>query len=388
VYFDPCGVKFPPIPDDPTGEEIGEALTALKAPFVKYPFRLLEGETATEKCVAMSVVLAYIITVVNRAVWNRAPGFAFNGNNAGVGKTKIVESGSVLAIDEVPSVLKQGKSAEEFEKSLATVMLKGFNLIAIDNVERALEGDLLNQSLTADRIFIRLFGWLDGLTVPNVYTMTATGNGVTFVGDATRRWLQSNIISPAERPELEQFDFDPLMMTKENRSRMVTAVLTILKGWIKAGRPGKPAKLGSFEDWSDDVRGALMWLGEPDPAKSMEDIRANDPRRNQLDEFLSLWHEALYSRSTTVADAVNHAKRWEDEELSDLFKAISNDEGKINNRKIGWWLRKNADKPVNGRVLYKAGQDSKTKMETWAVKELVPTTKTTASNDWPEGCPF
>jgi hypothetical protein len=40
------------------------------------------------------------------------------------------------------------------------------------------------------------------------------------------------------------------------------AALGILKAYIDAGRPAKPGTLGSFEDWSEDVRGAFGWLGE------------------------------------------------------------------------------------------------------------------------------
>ena len=53
--------------------------------------------------------------------------------------------------------------------------------------------------------------------------------------------------------------------------------LTILRAYHVAGRPNRPPRLQSFEQWSDTVRGALMWLGAGDPAGTMDRLRKADP---------------------------------------------------------------------------------------------------------------
>ena len=61
------------------------------------------------------------------------------------------------------------------------------------------------------------------------------------------------------------------------------AGLTVLRAFVVAGRPGldKLTPFGRFEDWSNLVRGALVWLGEPDPAKTWF-IAVDDPERGDL----------------------------------------------------------------------------------------------------------
>jgi putative DNA primase/helicase len=92
-----------------------------------------------------------------------------------------------------------------------------------------------------------------------------------------RRAIVSKIDPKMETPETRVFPFEPVALAKERRPQLVAAVLTVLRAYHVAGKPDKPAPLGSFGDWSDLVRGALMWLGEADPVDTMAEVRAADP---------------------------------------------------------------------------------------------------------------
>jgi hypothetical protein len=110
-------------------------------------------------------------------------------------------------------------------------MLAGVTHIAIDNVDRVLKGNLLDQCISEERINIRIFGKLEGLDVLNTYTVTATGQNLIFTKDAVRRWLQGDIESPYERPELVRFSFDPVDYAREHRPTLVVAALTVIKAY-------------------------------------------------------------------------------------------------------------------------------------------------------------
>ena len=60
---------------------------------------------------------------------------------------------------------------------------------------------------------------------------------------------------------------------------MIAAALTILRAHIVAGSPGarELSPFGSFEQWSEWVRGALVWLGEADPCRTRKYVQADDP---------------------------------------------------------------------------------------------------------------
>jgi hypothetical protein len=74
----------------------------------------------------------------------------------------------------------------------------------------------------------------------------------------------------------------------EHRGELVAAGRTILRAFVVAGRPGLDTfkAFGRFEDWSNLVRGALIWLGEADPCKTRETIIASDTDRDALGQLL------------------------------------------------------------------------------------------------------
>ena len=51
--------------------------------------------------------------------------------------------------------------------------------------------------------------------------------------------------------------------------------------------------LGSFEAWSDLVRGALIWLGAADPVDSMAALRKKDPEREELRAVTAQWRSVI-----------------------------------------------------------------------------------------------
>ena len=61
---------------------------------------------------------------------------------------------------------------------------------------------------------------------------SATGNNLVIVGDMTRRSLKGKLDPKVERPELQQFDYDPIADASANRGELVAAALTILRATI------------------------------------------------------------------------------------------------------------------------------------------------------------
>jgi hypothetical protein len=67
--------------------------------------------------------------------------------------------------------------------------------------------------------------------------------------------------------------------------------LTIVKAYFEAGCPTQGVTpLGSFEQWSDLVRQALIWAGEADPCEGRKGIEAeSDPEYEKLATLLQAW---------------------------------------------------------------------------------------------------
>src|SRR3954471_22987339 len=64
---------------------------------------------------------------------------------------------------------------------------------------------------------------------------------------------------------------------------------------------------GSFDMWSDWVRSALVWLGEADPWKTTETIRADDPKLKAIGEVLSQWQTVIGTDAVTTKCVIDRA---------------------------------------------------------------------------------
>jgi hypothetical protein len=273
LLFEPLDETFQPIPQRPSPADARKALDKLNALIRDFPF--VEDK---HRAVALSAIL----TAPIRRSLPSAPAHAFTAPVAGTGKSKIVDTASIIATGAEAPATGAGKDEEELEKRLASSLLVADPIINIDNVARPIGGDLLCQMLTQATVKPRILGKSKNPTCTTGTFVGLTGNNLVLVGDLTRRAIICRLDARMERPELRAFDFDPVADAKKGRAEYVAAVLTILRAYHVAGRPNRPKPLGSFEAWSELVRGALLWLGCADPVDTMEEIREADPALAQL----------------------------------------------------------------------------------------------------------
>ena len=248
MFFDPRGATFLAVAESPTlgGRHSGEGPAAAALPHLRFQERhgSSRGDVARPDQAGAAGDGDGALARLRRS-------------RGGSGKSMIVDIAAILATGETAPVFAQGHDLEEFEKRLSVQLMAGRQIIAIDNINNELDGDLLNQSLTQLRIDLRILGLSKKVTVRCSTVITATGNNLKLVGDLTRRAVIGRLDPETDRPEIRQFDYDPLVDARENRAELVAAALTILKAYCVAGMPGRPPRLQGFGEWSDLVRGAL-----------------------------------------------------------------------------------------------------------------------------------
>jgi hypothetical protein len=343
LLFDPGGVVFPQVPDNPSFSEAQEALQVLKRPFREY--RL--PSTAD-----WSVLLAAVMTSVIRRILPSSPLFAIDAPTAGSGKTLLCETIGIIASGYKPTIISQGKTPEEDEKRLASILMAGDAVLVIDNCERPLGGDTLSSMLTSEVIASRILGKSEMKQVLTNVLVMATGNNLEVVGDLGRRTLVCRIDTGAERPDQIPHSFDLVDEALATRPSLVTAALTVLRAYVVAGKPNRMTPMGSFEAWNL-VREALVWLGEEDPAVTRESVIADDPRKNELAELLELWADALGGRSVTLAELADEAIKAPRTKVAALHQALAERTPKhvFNTRSVGRYLARHKDRLITGRVL-------------------------------------
>ncbi len=285
LLLDMGDAVYPKIADQPSREDALAALAYLAEPFKGFPF-VPDGRNGTSA--SRSVMLSAVLTALVRRTLPTAPLHGVSAPTPGTGKTLAIQVVSMVAMGRTITAMSQGASEEEDEKRLFSVLMQGDQMVSIDNVTRPIGGDALCTILTEQTWQSRILGESRNVSVQTNALLTATGNNLTFAGDMTRRALLCRMDAGIENPEGRSFDTNLRTWVRANRVKLVAAGLTILRAFVCAGRPGldrlKP--FGSFEAWSDLVRGALVWLGEPDPCITRKHIAADDPVRAQLTAFL------------------------------------------------------------------------------------------------------
>lgn len=355
ILYDSCGIVFPPVPAEPTIDDARAALALVKSLVREFPFVDASG---------LSVALSGILTAMVRRSLPTAPLHAFDAPTVGTGKSKLVDVASMFISGHEAAVITPGKTEEELEKRLGSMLLAGDAVISFDNCSVPLGGDFLCACLTQPIVRARILGKSETPSLLSNAAMFGTGNNFSVFGDMVRRTLRSSLDAKCERPELRSFETeDPVKVLRRNRPPYVVAALTVLRAYVVAGSPQKAKPLGSYEDWSDLVRSSLMWLGETDPCETMEKIRAEDQTLNTLTAVIGEWPFANERR--TVKQIIERACEQKDTyagslefvcgSFRDALLAAAGKGGMIDNVALGNWLRNHKDRPIGRKRIVAAG---------------------------------
>ncbi len=246
--------------------------------------------------------------------------------------------------------------------------MSGSPIIYVDNVPETVtfEGSFLEQTVSSDAKKSRVLGYSKNVKAPNVSIVAVTGNNLKIGPDTLRRTLPARLITDSEDPFLKSYPFDPVLKAKEMRGELVTAVNTFMLYHYQNPPKDKPVALGSFEEWSDTVRSALIAAGEPDPVGAMLEERKLDPAQEQLRNVAESWHAIFGYNELTLADFATEVLRGASDDhlyLREEFRLSSHND-KMANRAVGDWLKVNS-RIVDKRKFVPGNTDKKTKNRMW-----------------------
>lgn len=372
LLLEPGPCRFPEVPLHAGKEDARAALGLLGGLIADFPF---VGP------VDRSVALSAMLTAAIRRSLSTAPLHAFDAPVAGSGKSKLVDIATLIANGRLAAVIAQGRSEEELEKRLGAMLLAGEQVVAIDNCESPLGGDFLCQMLTQQVLRMRVLGHSEVPELPTAALVTATGNNLALVGDMTRRAILCRLDPNCERPELRKFSSDPVATLRADRPKYLIAALTVLRAFHVAGRPAQADPLGSFEEWSNWVRGALIWLGEADPVHSMEAIRADDPRLEAINAVMTQWSANFADRNVTVRQIIESASEQRTAlgsivpklefvrpDFREALLTVAGEGGAVNSRRLGRWIASHDGRIVGRWRLERAGEVGGAAL--WSLKQI------------------
>ncbi len=292
LFFEPNG-EFDRVPEHPTREDAKAAVADLLFGFRDFPF---------VSDVDRAALLAAVLTLVARPlIAGACPLFFATAPAAGTGKSAIIGAAALIATgndadtSNYPNAGTDARPREdeaEIRKLGVSCAMSGAPVHMLDNLPSGCHfgSGALDALITMTTNSGRALGTNDAPARPARTVYYANGNNIRPRGDSVRRVVGIRMCSPVENPYKARYRGPEIKRwARAERHRLLPAALTILAAYLRAGRPdqGLPV-LGSFEDWSDLVRSAIVWCGLPDCCTSGEEYASEDPEARTTAALIDL----------------------------------------------------------------------------------------------------
>jgi hypothetical protein len=295
------------VPLQPSPEEIAAAKSLFfDEVLVDFPL-----EAACDRAHALA---AFLQPFLRRMILGPTPLYVVTAPTEGSGKGLFCKLVSIVATGTEGEAGTLPDQTEEVRKLITAALSLGRPIILLDNAKkgRILDCAPLAAALTADIWTDRLLGRTQMVSFSNRALWLLTGNNTQLSAELARRHVRIRI-----NPRVEQtwrrggFKHDPITVwAKQQRTRIVSAALTLIQAWLAAGAPRAPEfRLGSFESWAETLGGVLKVAGVPGFLGHLEELYETiDAEGSQWREFVASWWQVFGPEPTKVAALNDHCE--------------------------------------------------------------------------------
>jgi putative DNA primase/helicase len=301
-YAPPPGFVVPPVPAQPTAEQITAARDALLEIFTDFPFLAAADRANT---------LAAVLTPFARdLIAGPTPMALVTKPAPGTGASLLTSAIAQLVTGAPAAVMAEAKDDEEWRKRITTVLRPAPSVALFDNLTGTLHSSALAAALTSTSWQDRALGTNEEIRVPIRCLWLATGNNVILASDFMRRVVPIRLDAGVERPWLRNRDGGLVFRHPEllgwvgrERARLVHAALVLVRAWVAAERPLGPVVMGSYEDWNQIIGGILAVAQVPGFLANLDDLyEGSDLDGDEARRFLSAWWEQFADTPQSPAD--------------------------------------------------------------------------------------
>ncbi len=357
--FDP---KLFPL-GETTAEAARAALTLIRALLREFSF-----VGPTDEAAALSAIFTAVVRV-SLAV---APAFHVRASVFGSGKSYLCEVIAAFTGPGLSEKVSYPTTSEEATKVVLSLLLKNPACVEFDDMDSDwLPHGVIKRMLTSEKVSDRILGVSKTATVSTRTLFLGSGNNVGPIRDMLRRVVTIHLDPRVETPATLTYSGNPVATVRAHRGRYVMAVMTIIEAWRRAGKPRTDCEnIVTYDGaWSDYCRHPLLWLGLPDPATALLEQVKHDPDADTLKGLMAAWTAVFGSTPTTVRRAVTTAIEGHSDLLDAIREFPVEERGEINRSKLGWLLKKNANRIIGGFEFQQAVADSRT---AWRVVAVNP----------------
>lgn len=339
--FDPVAFSLP----KPTREAAEAALQRLLALIAEFHFASDADRSAA---------LCAMLTASVRSSLPLAPAFNITAASSGSGKSYLTSVITPFGGPGEPFNMSYPTTSEEASKAMLAALIQAPAVIVFDDMQTDwLPHGVINRMLTSETIADRVLGASKVVKARTASFILGTGNNVTPIRDMCRRVVSIRLAPPSSAPSMLDYNGDPVGEVRRHREAYVADALTIIRAWRDAGSPKTEVpSIGSFGEWSDMCRQPLLWLGQPDPAVSLMEQVRSDPDTRALAAFMEAWTFEFAQKPMTVRKVIQAVERNPDDALAEAIMDLPvNDRQFVNPSKLGWFLKKNAERIIDGYVI-------------------------------------
>jgi len=297
LWYEPApGLDRVHVPLHPTGEQVADALRLLNNMLGDFPF---VDDADRANCPAFCLLPA-----VRQMIIGNTPMHVFGASKQGTGKGRLVDLWGLIWLRRTPSLTSEPHSDKEWGEKIGSSLMSEAGYFFVDNIKYAVKSGALAVALTTSRFSYRILGESKVVDLPVRWCWGATANNIKADSDIVRRFIRTRLDANCERPELRKGWKIPDLLgwARDRRSELVSAYLTIVLGWIDAGKPMGDYTLGSYEEWARVMGGILDFIGVPG---FLGNLSSNDEVNSTEAEwrgFVNLWWAFLRDKEVTIRE--------------------------------------------------------------------------------------
>ena len=241
------------------------------------------------------------------------PLFVIDSSSPGTGKGLLAHVCTGFISEPSMQVLPERE--EELKKSISSLLMSSPTFVIFDNISRVIKSQSLASVLTNPIWADRLLGSTKMLRLPNLATWIVTGNNCQLADEITRRSIYIRLDSNVERP-WSRTGFKHANLRKyviDNQPRILSALMSMIKLWIDAGRPKGKISIGSFEAWAETISGILEVCGIRSFMENQDMLYDRlDDERQAWSGFVEEWHQEYGEHDVSVKTLYGLAATDED----------------------------------------------------------------------------
>ncbi|MBM7079115.1 hypothetical protein [Micromonospora humida] len=294
-------VALPPVPDQPTTEQVTAARRFLLGRFLRdFPWA-----TAADRANYIALLATPILRHFTRSL---TPFALIDATMPSSGKS-ILTAGPGMLYGQ--RVMPWAYAEEELRKSITAVFAEQVGVVIWDNLAEGtvIDSPTLALLVTAGTWSDRQLGASRNLASVNDRLWMATGNNLQVGGDMASRTVRVHLDPDMPRPELrDQAGFgiphlDQWITDPANQLTVLWHLLVLVLDWTRQGAPRAAGlAMRQFTPWAQHLGGFLAHHDIDGFLTNAADVRGIDEDEQRWGTFLACWHDRHHDKPFTAAD--------------------------------------------------------------------------------------